>query len=1327
MQHISVVCPSCASQYQVEPTLLGKRMRCPNPDCRQVFEVRESPAAAQPAAGPEPEPAAPPPAPESWASGSVGEVVPILHAEAITATPARRRSRPRSTPSGEPVAPPLQEMPWQQPPPRRRGAETPATDDETEVPEAAEADTALPDQAQSPPERSATPTVPIDVGLPGPQELEPAALPSPAGLEDRPAETWEPPPVRRGADTPLEAAPLALSHEDLHLPAGSSLARRALIGLIVAVPVILLAAAGYGVYFWMQSEERQYRQALKDYQDGRFESATERFGELSKEFPDSSRREEYRLLGELSRLRAQASQPGQRDVLVLLDKAQQFRETHKDNPLLKERRRDLGQMVVKLLDDFSKAIQQRPTDDALDSLAQAEQKLDQIRQQDAEAIAEKEHDQLREEFARARKAVFRERERRELFARLEKLAADPSADNVRAALELVRQEGRRQPGFATDERVLDVLRKLREGRFHQVRYVEAAEPGDVPRPREETEPSLFVDPLVRGNPRPASARDPVVLALVRGVLYGLAQSNGEVRWARRLGIDTSTLPLRLPPTPATPEMFLVLSADTRTLTAVRAENGGLLWRRTFDAPCLGRPLVVDQRDQRYVYLPTYDGQVHELTLADGRLLGRFHLGQQLTVGGAHQPGTSLLFFPADDLGVYVLDVAKKRCEALLYLDHRSGSLRTEPVVVGQPAAADAAADAADPPAYLVLSQTDGLDAMRLRLFHLPLRKAGAPAGGESEVVVVARAGPDEADGVTTLRRRVEAEATMNGWPWFQPYHDGEKLVSVTDAGVLGLFGIRQPRNDDRPLFPLIQVDNRPRGTVDLNDWLTAVPGAAGLRGRAQVVQGQESDFWVLAGGGLLRLQLTPPLRTGPRVVPVWSGPLALGSPLHAGQADESGATLFVVTRSTAGQTCLATAVDAEDGRVRWQRQLGLVCRHEPLGLRHGILAPDRAGGLFFFDLQHWPGGARTAALPVEAPEGLQQFFFPDSARTARLPSEALALLAGSSPVGFPANLPWSGLALCGEQAWARPTSAYQVACPVNGTELVVRRYQGDPDHADPGLQERTVDLKGALAGTPGLGPRALVLPRADGSLVRLLTDDGQGNLPRTLTPEIGPPWRPAARGGAHLPGHVVWLGGDHFVTTDGGRALTCWHWPLKEPSPVLAAGKDARAPTLELPARIVAAPVRVAGPEEAVCVADAEGTVWLLQGAHLKPVRQWKLRGKITAGPYVQGSRIACVVDRRRLVWLGPARDRDPQWHFDAAGEAIVGQPQVVQGLVIVADESGRFVGLDPESGKELGQGYTLRASVAPAASPVSFGLGRAFAPLTDGTVLLLSLGKLID
>jgi hypothetical protein len=117
------------------------------------------------------------------------------------------------------------------------------------------------------------------------------------------------------------------------------------------------------------------------------------------------------------------------------------------------------------------------------------------------------------------------------------------------------------------------------------------------------------------------------------------------------------------------------------------------------------------------------------------------------------------------------------------------------------------------------------------------------------------------------------------------------------------------------------------------------------------------------------------------------------------------------------------------------------------------------------------------------------------------------------------------------------------------------------------------------------------------------------------------------------------------------------------------------------------------------------------------------LGGKnITAGPFSRGKWVGCVVDRRRLVWFDPGKDQ-PLWGYGTPrNDELVGQPHLVGDVLLVADATGRFVGLDPETGKERGPGYELQAAVAPATAPVAFGKDRAFVPLTDGTVLLLPM-----
>jgi hypothetical protein len=595
-------------------------------------------------------------------------------------------------------------------------------------------------------------------------------------------------------------------------------------------------------------------------------------------------------------------------------------------------------------------------------------------------------------------------------------------------------------------------------------------------------------------------------------------------------------------------------------------------------------------------------------------------------------------------------VANRRCHAVLYAEHASGSLRSEPLVIPtEDPRAPRAADA-EPQGFLVLSQTHALDSMLLRTFSLPLEGA--------------RAGPV----------RME-EPLMRGWSWFPPQRDAEKLVFVTDAGVLGLFGVKQAHNDDSPLFPLVRTDSQPPGLVDL-------PGDPIARGRAQVAHALENDLWVLAEGRLQRQQLTFDRQAGPRAVPhpSWSQALALGSPLHESQIDEDGTTLFLVTQPLAGQTCLATAVDAETGKVRWQRQLGLVCQGEALTVGNDVLTLDQGGGLFLFD-------------PARHPEAEAQW--------------------QTGGLGLAKPLGENGLATLHLLPSHDGKSAYEIANPASGKQVIVRHHVAGRKSA----QEQSVKVAAPLAGTPALGPNAILLPLEDGSLVRVALPLSEEEA--LLSGE----WR-ASRIATRDVGHAAWLGGNDFLTTNGQDGLTRWRFKGKLWETV-PAGKDARDPTLKLPARVASAPVVLREDDKLrVVVADVRGTLHLFEGDELKPARQWALPGKLTAGPFVRGGKVGCVVDRRRLVWIDPGQPK-PVWNYLSPGEGIVGQPQLVEGLLVVADLSGRFVGLDPATGAPAGAGYFLKASVTPAASPVAFGAGRVFAPLTDGTVLLLPLERL--
>src|SRR5262245_22337814 len=174
---IDAICPFCNSRFKVSESLRGKRMRCPDSRCREVFTVSGSDA---------PDIARPDSATKSTgspSSPSVNDVIPIL--------PAERADVPLETPrksdhitehvqfiESEPVkldsAP--REMSWTEPPPVR-----------------------LPGQPQVAPPTTKKPE-------PKPREKKPASkTPEPRPIEPKPVEPKpvEPKPVE--ADVPSEA------------------------------------------------------------------------------------------------------------------------------------------------------------------------------------------------------------------------------------------------------------------------------------------------------------------------------------------------------------------------------------------------------------------------------------------------------------------------------------------------------------------------------------------------------------------------------------------------------------------------------------------------------------------------------------------------------------------------------------------------------------------------------------------------------------------------------------------------------------------------------------------------------------------------------------------------------------------------------------------------------------------------------------------------------------------------------------------------------------------------------------------------------------------
>jgi outer membrane protein assembly factor BamB len=1285
--HITAVCPYCKTSYQLQPTLRGQSIRCPNAGCRKIFAIPAdlrvtdtSTSQLPPTGGSAPD--------TTQRSGSVGDMVPILPAEPVapaggapsrpgegdwweTPPPVREPSgrpsaaRPAVAPPASPPPPPTATPPattpvdapwWRETPPPVRSQQA-----QPEAPASPPAPRRRPPETEKlKPRKERTTRSTADT-----QPMKAIPLPVPEGPRELPPGAWEPPPVRRGAEAVAEVVEEA-PPEEAHTPAVTKRHAWGIIFLLFFGVVGILGGGGVLIYFAVhKSEEARFAEALEEYRQGKYSSAASKLHELAQRFPESEHAPKYRFLEEWAALCSDLTN-SDTDLNGNIGKLDSFLKDHKADPYWAEYGQDAGKMLANLSKTFAER-NANPRDDSPLAVAKSiEQLRDAVKQLSDDALSKEQAGQIDTELAGVRTAVARWRERQEVLVQLTRKPGELPYDAIKRARLVLERKDQARPGFSQDAEMQAAMTRLYDEHMQSVAYKPRTEPPPPPKAErgEDKGRSLLFAPLLpTAAPGAASRNEPIVLALVRGVLYALKQSNGELKWAIRVGVDTTVLPHRVPASAVSRERLLVLSADAQTLTALD-DDGQQLWEYHVGQAVLGRPVIIGQR----AYLAAYDGWVHEIELAEGQLLGRYSLGQRLTSGGAREGDSKRIYFPADDSCIYVLDVGEQRCVHILYDGHPSGSLRSEPIVVPP--------DNPNASGYLILNQASGLDAMSLKVFELPLQDRHA------------------------LPVELKPPARLEGWTWFEPYQDGEKLAVLSDAGMLGLFGIRQAGNSDQALFPLL-----PSGSLNLSPFLGVTRDGRRERGRSQVVQMQGDDLWVLAHGRLQQVQLRWNNATGPQAVPGWDSPRVLGSPLHAPQRVEdprtNRSTFFLVTQPLERQTCLASALD-DEGHTLWQRQLGLVCQGEPLVLTPPgggppmLVALDQGGGLF----------ALTPPKPPAQPRTNWEIIAPALDDNPRLPPRLVL-----APDGH---------------------SAYEFAAPGAGKTLLVRHIEWAGRSLR--VNQREVPLTAAAGGT-------MLVPAGDLAVVgsQLIMPLEEGNLARLQLPVAedarfqtsGPDWRDSQAPPAAL-GHVLALGGDRFLVTDGAHGLAVWEWAPGKEYQALPEGRDVL--TYRLDHLIASPPVLVPakdGMPPRVLVADATGVLHLLvvgMDGSLQPAedRHWDLKGTITGAPFLRTLpdgkvRIGVILDQRQLVWLDPD-NADPLWTYRSKGETIVGQPQMIEDMLVVALQSGHYLGLDPATGEPKGPGYTLRASAAPSAAPVPFDSGRMFMPLSDGTALLLSL-----
>ena len=1240
-------CPHCESRFHLQPDLIGKAMRCPNPACREPFVVAEAkPKIKKP---PRPTPA-----------GGTG--VPFVEGEAVpkprAPVPAPMKPKLPRTSAPAPDLPPLYDEPEEAevvdaevvapPPPRVVEAKVIAPPPAREVVWSPDADAPVPPSGNAAP-RPATETAKYEE------------------VDDYEDET-----IVRKRKKKSNRAPMILI--------GLTITTFLIVGIVL---FSVLRRETVSEAQEAEAAEKLFKDPTPDYT-----KVGKLYDKLATDYSSSSNAPKYRFLSDLCAMQVAVKSVSSRDdPRLAMTKLRGFIDANKASPFAKPDPNAYGHDVFgagrKVLEDVNGHALDRLKDfksdpkTKLGELKKAEEMLAlghefvpvlrEFRSKDDKTLEE-----LRELLDKDVKVgIASERKRLDILGQGRELVKVPTDSAIQSAKDLFASNG-----YADDPEAKEIIGNAEADFIKAIRYMR--EPANPQAPPATAAASLlFVAPV--GTTKPA-VRGPddvptVFLAVARGILYALDEDDGKLLWATRVGPDVFDPPTiakaALPEGPT--ELALVTSnvAGRPAVTAFVLRTGQPKWSQPLTphaaagvdaaslppSPAAGAAVVIGTR--AYVPIRDASGSVLVFDITTGMKIGRITVGQAIGPGAIARPGTAHLYIAAESRRLYVFDVeavaagGDAQCLRVIPTDHPTGTLRTVPIILGQPGD--------DPsPRFLVLSQADG-SGMKLRAFSLPATPILAPDA------------PPLLEPLGAI-----VDLTLNGWSWFPPVSDSERLTVVTDRNQFRIFGINQPGNKDAALFPL------PFPAIP------EPPKNEAIRGL--VVPAEEGAYWVLVGGSLLKFRLTLLPDRGLALVPAAAG-LPIGEPTQPAQLNSRRDTACFVVRSANSSGARAVAVKLQDGEPRWQRQLGIIPSAAPVRTESGLLLVDGDGGAVAVPA----GGVANSNAAIAAP--------PDWTAAAPIDGVTRPTQVAASADG---KLAFT-IAATGEGAIAK---------------WVIRRAtNGKFDHTG------SVTAPAALAGLPAIANGTLLLPAADGFIYRLVMGDGRGVEDKLVA---GPKWLLSRAENPEC--FIVPLTSETFLTSDGAKLLKRWNWPA-------GGGFADDNAAWSIRERIAIAPLvlpAAAGKPARMLVADATGGIWLYA---LDRVDTLLLRwipgvaaalpnGKLTSNFAVQtdvtGRQLAAyVVNGRKVVCLDLDADQ-PRWVAaakDDAGSIVVGTPHSAgDGRWLITELGGRVVILNAETGQPTSTREVGLPGAVPETAGVPIGDNRVLVPLSDGSAAIVNI-----
>lgn len=381
--------------------------------------------------------------------------------------------------------------------------------------------------------------------------------------------------------------------------------------------------------------------------------------------------------------------------------------------------------------------------------------------------------ELTERFAAVERSILRERKLVDTIGLMDQAIADKQTI---VAFEARKSLLREFPDLIDEPRLVEAAKRVADGEMALVTPIpRAIEPIASADANDSVGTINFASRFGAVSTDLAGQVHPV---LVRGSVYMLDASNGNVLWRRFVGYETNIQPMWVN---GEGSDVIVASQRDQEVMRVEARTGNVVWRSK-----IGTPITAMAVASTGVIVTARDGHVLRIAnesngeMAAGSIVEGVQVPQTLAVGPAVDRSGKYLYQAGLEANLYVIESVESEsrmvCREVFYLGHSKGSIAVPPVLVQ---------------GLLFVVENSGLDYSTLHVLRPTQRGLGL----------------EPAQNSIRLRGEVLVASEIYG---------PQSLMVLTDRGEISLYAVDPTAEDTAPVSRIAGFDRQtPAGTYSL--------------------------------------------------------------------------------------------------------------------------------------------------------------------------------------------------------------------------------------------------------------------------------------------------------------------------------------------------------------------------------------------------------------------------------------------------------------------------------------------------------------------------------